>query len=104
MRLRELRGNMSQQELSDATGINQKTLSNYEVGRTEPNVQNLIRLADYFNVSLDYLCGRQWNNQIGYVPDEKREDIKNVLSLNDEQFKQVISYTQALIDTNNKKD
>ena len=80
MRLKELRSNMSQKELSDATGINQKTLSNYEVGRTEPDIQTLIKIANYFNVSLDYLCERQWNNQIGYVPDEVKDHIKNVLS------------------------
>lgn len=60
-RLRELRENASlrQIDVANATGIDQKTLSNYETGKTNPDSYALIRLADFFNVSIDYIVGRR---------------------------------------------
>ena len=49
---------LRQIDVSYATGIDQKTLSNYETGKTKPDSEALIRLADYFGVSIDYLVGR----------------------------------------------
>lgn len=59
-RLRELREekDLRQIDVSNATGIDQKTLSNYETGKTNPDSYALIRLANFFNVSIDYIVGR----------------------------------------------
>ncbi len=59
-RLRELReqAGLRQIDVANATGIDQKTLSNYETGKTYPHSYALISLADYFHVSIDYLVGR----------------------------------------------
>lgn len=59
-RIRALREDLDlrQIDVSHATGIDQKTLSNYETGKTQPDMYALIRLADFFNVSIDYLVGR----------------------------------------------
>ena len=56
-RIRELREDrdMRQIDLADATGIDQRTLSNYETGKTNPDSYALIKLADFFEVSIDYL-------------------------------------------------
>lgn len=58
-RIRDLREDMDlrQIDVSKATGIDQKTLSNYETGKTNPDSIALIKLADFFNVSIDYLIG-----------------------------------------------
>lgn len=45
--------------LSDATGINVCSLWKYENGLSQPTLPNLMKLADYFKVSLDYLCCRE---------------------------------------------
>ena len=60
MRLRELRleRNMSQQRLAMELSMTQNTISRYENGKREPGIKELIRIADYFNVSLDYLLER----------------------------------------------
>jgi len=60
-RLRDLREDkdLRQIDVAKATGIDQKTLSNYETGKTAPDMYSLIRLADFFNVSIDYLVGRR---------------------------------------------
>lgn len=49
---------MKQQEVAEKTGINVVTLSGYEIGKNEPNMEALVRLADTYGVSLDYLMCR----------------------------------------------
>lgn len=60
-RIRELREDrdLRQIDVSVATGIDQRTLSNYETGKTNPDSYAICKLADYFNVSADYLIGRE---------------------------------------------
>lgn len=62
-RIRSLREDrdLRQIDVSNATGIDQKTLSNYETGKTRPDSDALILLADFFDVSIDYLVGRSDN-------------------------------------------
>ena len=59
-RIRDLREDMDlrQVDVAAATGIDQKTLSNYETGKTQPDARALVALADFFHVSIDYLVGR----------------------------------------------
>ena len=60
MRLRELRKarGISQLKLAMDLNTNQNTISRYETGEREPGITELISLADYFDVSVDYLIGR----------------------------------------------
>ena len=63
MRLKELRKNKGLSQLRLATELNttQNTVSRYETGEREPGIDELIKIADYFNVSVDYLIGRTEN-------------------------------------------
>lgn len=58
--LRELRARkrVTQQEVADAVGVDVTSIYNYENGRTVPTFEIAWRLADYYNVSLDRLGGR----------------------------------------------
>lgn len=58
-RIRDLREDrdLRQIDVSNATGIDQKTLSNYETGKTNPDSYSIIRLAEFFGVTTDYLLG-----------------------------------------------
>ncbi len=58
-RIRTLREDrdLRQLDVAKATGIDQKTLSNYETRKTNPDSFAIIRLAEFFNVSTDYLLG-----------------------------------------------
>ena len=60
MRLKELRRTkgISQLKLALDLNTNQNTLSRYETGEREPGINELILIADYFNVSVDYLLER----------------------------------------------
>ena len=50
---------LTQTALADYLGVRQTTYSKYELGRIEVPVEVLIKLADYYQVSLDYLVGRE---------------------------------------------
>ena len=66
MRLRELRRARHITQLKMALDLNmsQNTISRYENGEREPGVTELIRIADYFRVSIDYLLERTDNPEI----------------------------------------
>lgn len=49
---------VTQQELADGIGITAPAVNHYVNGRREPDIATLIKLADYFGVSVDYLIGR----------------------------------------------
>ena len=49
---------LTQKELAEQIGISQKSYSHWETGKNEPSLENLIKLADLFEVSLDWLFGR----------------------------------------------
>lgn len=51
-------------ELSQKTNIPQSLLSNYKNGKKKPALENIIKLADFFDVSTDYLLGRTDNPNI----------------------------------------
>jgi transcriptional regulator with XRE-family HTH domain len=59
-RLKKLRQarNISQLKLTMDLNMNQNSISRYETGEREADYKTLIKLADYFGVSLDYLLGR----------------------------------------------
>ncbi|MBR2518351.1 MAG: helix-turn-helix transcriptional regulator [Selenomonadaceae bacterium] len=59
-RLKGLRASMkiSQKDFAQALNVSQQTVASWESGRTEPSNTALGEIADYFNVSTDYLLGR----------------------------------------------
>ena len=67
-RLKELRRKcgMTQMALGEIICVKQDSISVYERGINYPEVRNLIILADFFDVSIDYLVGRTDNPKINY--------------------------------------
>ena len=61
-RMKELRKErkLKQQQLADQFSIKLRTYQGYEYGESYPEVAKLIVIADYFDVSLDYLVGRSY--------------------------------------------
>ena len=54
---------LSQQQLALRLDLSQQTIYKYENGITEPDIATLIKLANYFNTSVDYLIGNTNNPQ-----------------------------------------
>lgn len=59
-RIKELRINkgLTQKQLAEETRLSERGIQNYELGERVPTLQAAIALADFFDVSLDYLVGR----------------------------------------------
>jgi len=62
-RIKQLRNEngIMQKDLSEFIGVAPRTLRGYEGGTREPDIEKLIAIADYFDVSIDYLVGRTDN-------------------------------------------
>lgn len=101
-RLDELRRQkkISQAELSKRIGIARTTYSGYENGTREPDHATLEKLADFFDVSIDYLLGRSNEKRpINTVTNDAKTTIKLIedeanrlgLSPTDPAFKKMLS-------------
>ena len=58
--LRKIKG-VTQKQVAESIGISERNYQNLEHGKYNPNHDNIIKLADYFEVSADYLLGRSDN-------------------------------------------
>jgi len=65
-RLKSLRAknNLLQKQIAELIEVSDRQYRNYEAGKIDPPASKIITLADYFNVSLDYLVGRTDNPEI----------------------------------------
>lgn len=57
-RLRERR-RMNRKAMSECCGLSKNIIGMYERGEKEPSLKTLIKIADFFEVSTDYLLGRE---------------------------------------------
>lgn len=59
--LKELRkaNGLTQQQVADNLGISRVNYTRYETGASNPDYETLLMLANYFDVSLDFLFGRK---------------------------------------------
>ena len=75
--LRELRlsRQLTQDELSSKLGISKSTISMYENGNREPDFETLEAIADFFNVDMNFLLGREVSSHRGYYLDEEAAKI-----------------------------
>ena len=86
MKLKELRKEKkkTQEEIASVLNLSTAAYGRYEVGNREPTLETLIKLADYYSVSLDYLVGRKFNNEFGYLSDDEKTMIKALRTMSNE--------------------
>ncbi len=100
IRLKELRHDAGklQKEVAKDIKISVQVYCNYENGQRSPSPEMLSKLADYFNVSVDYLLGRDTPENANNKTDEKiaRIDLK-FNKLNKEQQEQIENYVDFLL-------
>lgn len=64
---------LTMKEVGIAIGVGESTISQYETGKRQPDQQTLLKLADYFGVSVDYLLGREMEENASpllHIPEE----------------------------------
>lgn len=54
---------MDQKDMAPILRLSASTISNYAQGYREPDFDTLVRIADYFGVSVDYLLGREYSGE-----------------------------------------
>lgn len=93
-KIKELREckNLSQKEIATTIKTSQSNITRWENEESEPTSSNIIKLANYFQVTTDYLLGR--TNDIGII------EIKNKLQPNEEE---ALSLFRKLSDRNKNK-
>ena len=91
--LKSLRRNkgISQQQLAEAVGVSQQSINKYENHDVEPDISTLIKMARYFNTSVDYLIGNTTVDRIieqceeYYLNLQEKEHIISYRKLNEDQ-------------------
>lgn len=78
-RLKELRRSLgiTQKELASSLGIAQPTLSGWETDRFQIDYDNLVKLADFFGTSIDYILGRSVDEQTTVLNSSPKEEPYN---------------------------
>ena len=90
IRLKELRNqkNMTQDELGKVLNVSGKTIGTWERDSRQPNIETINALANYFNVSTDYLLGRKEDSKT--KNDDKQVDLTGIGQKEDEE--KIFSY------------
>lgn len=100
-RLRELRlsRNISQEEVARHIGITRSAYSHYEINNRQPVYETLIKLAAYFDVSLDYMIGGTSSRHKSETSDvqDTREIMHLLQHMDHEQRKKSIRLMNELL-------
>ena len=100
MRLKELRKttDKTQEELAKELNIQKQTYQNYELEKRTPDIPMLIKIADYFRVSVDYLIEHEQVNKLDMtsLSDIKKDCIKKIQSMTDDEVKAVSHFIAGL--------
>ena len=113
LRFLRRKAGLTQAELAKKLHIKQYNISDYEIGRIEPNINTLINFAEVFNVSIDFLVGRKSktddktdieNNVDNYI--NQMQIDKHLIAINDsikdlddDKKKKVSDSVKFIVDT-----
>lgn len=82
-KLREEAG-VSQKTLAESIGVSQQSINKYENHNIEPDIETLIRIAEFFNTSIDYI--------VGHTDVRRKIEVVHTFELNDEEEKMLVGY------------
>ena len=98
-----LKASKSQKEIAEIANVTQATYSGWETGKFEVDLKHLVDLANYFNVTTDYLLGRTENpkNEEIKTDEIKFDDLEfalfgEVREFDDELKSKILEYAQLL--------
>jgi transcriptional regulator with XRE-family HTH domain len=88
---------ISQKSLSQYLGLTRQAIASYETGKREPGYEILIKIAEYFQVSTDYLLGRTNCKEINAITVGRNIDLIRGVNTYNELSKSICAKTGALI-------
>lgn len=88
MKLKELRlqSNLTQRDMCNKFNISLATYNDYETKNAKPRIKLLKEFANYFNVSLDYLCENEKGFILPPLEDSQKKAINIILNLPEKEF------------------
>ncbi len=91
--------NLSQREMAKKLNISQGTYNNWENGKTEPSISDLIEISKMFKVSVDYLIGNQ-EEEVSVKEDEStlRKIYRAIQKLDQESLEALSIIIEKMID------
>lgn len=99
-----LESGISQKELAEKLGVSPTNIYNYEIGRTQPSIEWLVKIADFFDISVDYLIGR--TDDFGNIKksdveiDKTTKELLKILStFNERQKERVLAYAEGVLES-----
>ena len=99
LRLKEerIKHKMTQEQVAQFLGLSRGAYANIENEKRQCDIEVYIRLADLYNISIDYLLGR--SNIRTYLGDKKKQLIATKLdTMSDEQYALVLAYITGIVD------
>lgn len=77
--------NLTQRELAEKLKIPKTNIGHYEIGVSQPSIETITKLADYFGCSIDYLLGHQTKGLIytNDLTETQSAFVKKVITLDD---------------------
>lgn len=100
MKLKERRKKLglSQDDVAKKIGVHNTTYGNWELGKTEPNLTDLVKLAEIFNVTTDELLGRDLELvNLKFLDEDQSLIIRAVLRMNKEQLMYTKKFVSSMI-------
>lgn len=98
--LRKSKG-LTQKEIAEHIGVSRQAYANYESGNREPDFKTLLKLAEYLDVSTDYLLGETDEIKEKAPAEVSEEDLKVALfggdrEVSEEMWNEVLDYAKYL--------
>lgn len=78
-----IREDLTQGELAKKLGLSRSAISAYETGVREPDMETLEMIADFFNVDMNYLTGKEATNEEYYLSLESRQIAQEIFENKD---------------------
>ena len=104
VRIKELRKqkNISQTELGNILGVTRSTICQYEQGRRQPDNASLVKIADFFEVTVDYLLGREeriptLSNTTEYESEEEKQLLSLITQMTHEEVEELSNFVDYII-------
>ena len=102
-KLRAAKG-VTQDNMAEMLNIKRQTYSAYERGVSVPDISSIIKIADYFNVTVDYLLERSNDHSVQSVPlNSVFEIVRIYVGLSDTNKQKVLEYAEMLEEKEKKE-
>ena len=88
---------LSQRQLAFALNLVPQSLNRYETGKIEPDIETLIKLADYFNISIDELLERESKIiNLNFISEQKQNLINDIINASDNVIDRLEAYMAGI--------